>query len=94
MQTTQIILSNSVENLPQLIKTTEETLKRIKGYFIRNGLLLNMNKTQCMLFGRRNLLSKIPNNTAIHAGDTRIHPCHSLKNLNVFFIEICSSTHT
>ena len=82
---TQIILSNSVENLPELIRKTEETLEKIKRYFNRNGLLLNMNKTQCMFIGSRNLLSRIPNDTVIHAGDTCIQPCDSLKNLGVFF---------
>ena len=82
---TQFILSDSVENLPILIRKTEETLSRIKRYFNRNGLLLNMNKTQCMFIGSRTLLSRIPNETVIQAGDTCIHPCDSLKNLGVFF---------
>ncbi len=63
---TQFILSDSVENLPELIRKTEETLSRIEIYFNGNGLLLNMNKTQCMFIGSRTLLSRIPNDTAIH----------------------------
>ncbi len=82
---TQFILSDSIENLAELIRKTEETLDRIKRYFNRNGFLLNMNKTQCMFIGSRTLLARIPNDTVIHAGNTGIQPCDSLKNLGVLF---------
>ncbi len=79
---TQFILSDSTKNLPELIRKTEETLDRIKRYFNRSGLWLNMNKTQCMFIGSRTLLARIPNDTVIH---TCIQPCDSLKNLGVLF---------
>ena len=46
---TQFILSNSVENLPELIRKTEETLNKIKRYFNKTGLQPNMDKIECML---------------------------------------------
>lgn len=82
---TQFIISDSIENLPGLLERAEQTLSKIKSYFNKNGLLLNMNKTKCMFIGSRNLLSKIPCNTVLHADDARIQPCDSLKNLGVHF---------
>lgn len=38
-----------------------------------------------MFIGSRTLLSRIPDDIVIHAGDTCIQPCDSLKNLCVFF---------
>ena len=82
---TQFILSDSIENLPKLIRKTGETLDKVKKYFNKNGLLLNINETQCMFIGSRTLLSRMPSDTIIHAGDTTIKPSDSLKNLGVFF---------
>ncbi len=44
-----------------------------------------MDKTKCMFIGSRTLLSKIPTDTVIHASETYIKPCNSLKNLGVYF---------
>ncbi len=92
---TQFILSDSTENLTELIRKTEEILDTIKRHFNRNGLLLNMNKTQCMFIGSRTLLTRIPNDTVIHAGNTCIQPCDSLKSLSVLFDKhMLFDTHT
>ncbi len=62
---TQFITSDKIENLQELMKKTEDTLKIVKIYFNKNCLLLNSKKTQCMFIGNRNRLSRIPSNTVI-----------------------------
>ncbi len=78
---TQFIHSVSIDNLSELIRT-EETMNKIKkDIWIKNGVLLNAKKIQCMFTGLRTLLSIIPNNTIIHVKDTLIKPRDSVKNL-------------
>ncbi len=64
---------------------TEQTLNKIKHYFNKNGLLLNSMKTQRIFIGSRTLISKIPDNTTIRAGETSILPSKSVKNLGLHF---------
>ncbi len=91
---TLFILSDSAENFPQLIRKTEDTLHEIKSYFNTNGLLLNLNKTQCIFIGSRTLLSRIPTDTVPHAGDTCIKLCESLK-ISIFSDKhLLLNTHT
>ncbi len=82
---TQFITSDKIENLQELIKKTEDTLKTVKIYFNKNGLLLNSKKTQCMFIGNRNLLSRIPSNTVIRVNDNLIQPSQYVKNLGLYF---------
>ncbi len=42
-------------------------------------------KTQCIFIGSRALISKIPGNTTISAGEASIHPSRSVKNLRLHF---------
>ncbi len=82
---TQYLQTGTIDNLPQLIHDTEQTLIKIKHYFNKNGLLLNSMKTQCIFVGSRALISKIPGNTTIRAGEASIHPSKSVKNLGLHF---------
>ncbi len=82
---TQFIHSEYVENLPELLRKTEETLERVKMYFNSNGFLLNTKKTQCILIGSRTQLSKVPENTVVQAGDTYIKLSNNVKNLGMYF---------
>ncbi len=43
---TQYLQTGTIDNPPQLIHNTEQTLAKIKHYFNKNGLLLNSMKTQ------------------------------------------------
>lgn len=52
---TQILHTGNVDNIHELIKDTETTLKQCKNYFLSNGLLLNPCKTQCIFLGNRQL---------------------------------------
>ncbi len=42
-------------------------------------------KNQCIFIGSRALISKIPENTTISAGEASIHPSRSVKNLGLHF---------
>ncbi len=42
-------------------------------------------KTQCIFIGSSALISKIPDNTVISAGEASIHPSRSVKNLGLHF---------
>ncbi len=46
---TQFLHSNTIDKLDHLIKDTEETLVKCRRYFLKNGLMLNSSKTQCVL---------------------------------------------
>lgn len=82
---TQFIHSEYVQNLPELIRKTEETLERVRMYFNNNGLLLNTKKTQCMLIGSRAQLSKTAGNIVVQAGDAHIQLSDNIKNLGMYF---------
>ncbi len=81
---TQFLYIDTINNLGDLIARTEETLKILKQYFVRNGLLLNSKKTQCIFIGNRQLLSRIPPNTCISFDDERIKFCSYVKNLGIY----------
>ena len=81
---TQFLHCNTVDKLDQLIKDTEETLVKCRQYFLRNGLLLNSSKTQCMFIGNHQLLSNIPLNTKLNFNGNSIQPSNRVKNLGVY----------
>ncbi len=81
----QYLQTDTIDSLPKLIHNTEQTLTKIKHYFNKNGLLLNSMKTQCIFIGSRALISKMPENTTIRAGEASIHPSRSVKNLGPHF---------
>ncbi len=82
---TQFIISDKTENIHELINKTEVTVKAVKSYFSKNGLLLNSKKTQCMFVGNRNLLARIVNNTVIRVDDALIQSSQNVKNLGLYF---------
>ena len=81
---TQFIHSGSLENLANIINDAEKTLADANEYFLKNGLMVNPNKTQCIFIGSRQLLSHIPEDAVIHLGDTSIRPSTSVKNLGLY----------
>ena len=82
---TQFILTGNTDNLPDLIHRAEMTLSCIQEYFTNIGLLLNSKKTQCIFIGSRSLISRIPEDITVSAGDTSIKPSMSVRNLGVHF---------
>lgn len=81
---TQFLHADTVNNLEALISRTEETLLNVKRYFLRNGLMLNSKKTQCIFIGNRQLLGQIPPNTIIDCDGDIIYPSSYVKNLGVY----------
>ena len=71
---TQTLHSGHISDLELLIRNAEETLRKLKYYFDRNGLLLNEQKTQCIFIGSQYQISQIPEETMIKFGDNYIKP--------------------
>ncbi len=81
---TQFLYADTVNSLGNLIVKTEETLKNVKQYFARKGLLLNSKKRQCIFIGNRQLLSRIPPNSFINCDGEHIEPLTHVKNLGIY----------
>ncbi len=81
---TQFLHSNTINELDNLVKNTEETLRKARQYFLKNGLMMNASKTQCIFIGTRQILSKIPNDIQIQLHDSTIQPSTHVKNLGVY----------
>ena len=82
---TQFLHSSTINNLDQLIKDTEETLAQCRMYYLKNGLMFNSCKTQCIFIGNRQLLCHIPPNTTVNFNGNIIYPSKHVKNLGVYF---------
>ena len=80
---TQIMLTGDINNIEDLIKRAESILRVAKNYFNINGLLLNENKTQFIIFGSRQYISRLPDNLSIRFNDATLVPSHKIKNLGV-----------
>lgn len=79
----QFVLSDDIENLPELVKKAEHLLSKVKNYFCNIGLLMNAKKTQCMFIGTHQNISRVPDDIRIKCGNENIVPCHHVKNLGV-----------
>ncbi len=80
---TQFLHCGPVHELDLLLNKTETTLRRIKSYFLKHGLLMNANKTQYIIIGTRQLLPQTPNNITINLHDSIIQPVTHVKSLGV-----------
>lgn len=80
---TQILLTDDINNIEDLIKRAESILTSTKNYFNLNGLLLNENKTQLIFFGSRQYISRLPDNLNIKFNNVTLIPTQSVKNLGV-----------
>ncbi len=81
---TQFLPAECLNDLSILISKTEESLAKVYKNFLRNGLLLNECKTQCIFIGNKQLLSRIPDDIVINFDDTSISPTHTVKNLGLY----------
>ena len=81
---TQIILTGDIDEIDEMTSKAENILMNAKTYFNGNGLLLNENKTQCIFFGSRQYISRIPEDTRIKFNDTLLVPSKKVKNLGVY----------
>ncbi len=80
---TKFTYAGSIDDIEDLMRKSEESVKNVKLYFHKNGLMLNAKKTQCLFVGTRGLLSQIPPDTYIHVDGNLIIPSRSLKNLGI-----------
>ena len=81
---TQVLLSDKMENMEAMIEKAELILLEIKKYFLRKGLLLNANKTQCMFVGCSQYISRIPEHIVIKCDGEEIKISQHVKNLGVY----------
>ncbi len=81
---TQILHQGHLGKLNEIINQTEVTLKKIKTYFSKNGLMINETKTQCIFIGSRQLCSRIPEDVVITFNGTNISPSTHVKNLGLY----------
>ena len=72
-----------MDNINALKEKAEVVIHNIREYFLRRGLLLNANKTQCMFIGTPQYISKIPEDTVIKCNNEIIRPSHHVKNLGL-----------
>ena len=82
---TQILIEGKLEDLKDMIKRAEEILKLAKLYFLKNGLLLNEKKTQCIFIGSWHYINQINNNISINFEGNQLKPMDSVKNLGIYF---------
>ncbi len=80
----QFLHSNTIDKLDHLINDTEVTHAKCRQYFLKNGLMLNSTKTQCIFIGNRQLLPRIPPKTTLHFNGHIIYPSNHVKNLGVY----------
>ncbi len=82
--TLESILSSNIDNLKELIRKVEDTLRLAKTYFNANGLMLNT-KNKTIFIGTRRLISVISPNTHLMVDVSVITPSTSVKNLGIYF---------
>ena len=81
---TQFLHSDCLNNLQRLISKTEASLQEAQLYFLRNGLVLNPDKTKCIFIGTQQLISQIPIDITIRLNETTIIPSINVKNLGLY----------
>lgn len=82
----QILQADTIDNLNDLISSTEAALPTIKLPFLTNGLLLNPPITQCIFIGNRQVLSHIPLDTFISCDSVHnIYPSTHVKKMRSLF---------
>ncbi|KAF2360068.1 Reverse transcriptase domain [Trinorchestia longiramus] len=87
----QIAMTSAPAKLSQTKSNAEILLKHVKSWYDQNGLKLNANKTQCIIFGSKNTIKKLSNLT-LTLGNDIIEPVGKVKNLGVWFDQNMSFT--
>ena len=90
---TQILLEGKIEDVKDLIGRAEEILKLAKLYFLKNGLLLNERKTQCIFIGSWYFINQINDDISINFEGNEIKPMDNVKNLGIYFDRFLSFDH-
>ncbi|KAF2358846.1 Reverse transcriptase domain [Trinorchestia longiramus] len=87
----QIAMTSAPAKLSQTKSNAEILLKHVKSWYDQNGLKLNASKRQCINFGSKNTIKKLPNLT-LTLGNDIIEPVGKVKNLGVWFDQNMSFT--
>ncbi|KAF2357719.1 Reverse transcriptase domain [Trinorchestia longiramus] len=87
----QIAMTSALAKLSQTKSNAEILLKHVKSWYDQYGLKLNASKTQCISFGSKNTIKKLPNVT-LTLGNDIIEPVGEIKNLGVWFDQNMSFT--
>ena len=67
-----------------MVTKAEDVLTKAKGYFDKNGLLINPRKTQSRFVGSRQYIASLPDDLRLNFDGTEITPSLSVKNLGVY----------
>lgn len=79
---TQFLHSGPLADLEKIIKEAETAFVTAEDCFLGDGLLLvKTNKTKCIFFGSRQMLSRMPEDTVVRFESTPIHPSPYVKNV-------------
>ncbi len=82
---TQFLHSGNISEIDTLINRTENTFTQIRSYSLKNDLRLNIDKTQCIFLGTRQVLAHRPDNTIIiRCDDSDIRPSLNAENLGIY----------
>ena len=68
----------------EAIRAVEDCIKDIRNWLIEGRLLLNYDKTECLVIVTRQQLNKL-NPTVLHVGDHKIDPSVNVRNLGTIF---------
>ena len=79
---TKIYLSCASKDIHSCMQQVSEDLENIAGWYCANHLLINPDKTKLVLFGTRQLVSKLPDVTVSFLGQ-QLCPVSSAKDLGV-----------
>ena len=79
---TKVYLSCSSENIDSCLAKVSEDLRLIASWCCTNKLLINPDKTKLILFGTKQLLSKVPDIRVPFLGQHLI-PVSSVKDLGI-----------
>ena len=73
-----------VKSIQETERKIETIMKDIKNWMVKKKLKMNEEKTECMLFGTKNLLKKYEHFTKINIGTTTIKITKQVKDLGVY----------
>ena len=80
---THFLHSNTTNTIDNLIQKNQETLHRATMYFLKNRLLMNDQKTQCMFISTYQVLSMVLNNITVQLHETILQPTTYVINLGL-----------
>jgi len=78
---TQLYISLSAQSLSQSLLSLENCLTHLRAWFCHNGLTLNPDKTDAVLFGTRNKLGSLSSLTHVNVAGTSVHLSKKVKIL-------------